>query len=185
MPITFKKMLDYDHSKNEIFQTIENLRTEKLKLYQQMNKNDVDGSQIEFKLRHIAELNETEAVRTHIKDIERAAKNLHKLTEKLEKVEELLKNIDMESDEYKKRELMRKREDLIKEFNHASKTEANINKKYPSISTTIEKYLDKEEKEQFEQFLKNKIKLLLKVLNVEKKIQYEINRYKLIDSNKS
>ena len=79
---------------------------------------------------------------------------------------------------------MKKREDLIRDFNQASRRESDINKNYPTISKTIEKYLDKKEKEEFELFLKNKIKLLLKVLNIEKKIQYEINRYKIIDRNK-
>ena len=77
--------------------------------------------------------------------------------------------IDLEADGYKKKELMKKREDLIRDFNRASRRESNINKNYPSISKTIEKYLDKREKEDFELFLKNKIKLLLRVLNIEKK----------------
>jgi len=177
-------MVDPDKSRNEIFQTIENLRAEKLKIHQQINENDVEGSQIEFKLRHLAEINETQEVKSHIKEIENAAKNLHRLTGKLEKLEKLMLKIDVEADGYKKRELMKKREDLIRDFNIASKREADINKKYPTISKTIEKYLDKKEKEEFEFFLKNKIKLLLKVLNIEKKIQYEINRYKIIDRNK-
>ena len=79
---------------------------------------------------------------------------------------------------------MKNCEDLIRDFNHASGRESNINKNYPSISKTIEKYLDKREKEEFELFLKNKIKLILQRLKFEKKIQYEINRYKIIDSNK-
>ena len=177
-------MLDPDESRNYIFQTIENLRAEKLSIYQQINKNDVEGSQIEFKLRHMAMFNETEEVRSHIKEIVKAASDLHKLTGKLAKLEQLLTKIDLEADGYKKKELMKKREDLIRDFNRASRRESNINKNYPSISKTIEKYLDKQEKEEFELFLKNKIKLLLKVLNIEKKIQYEINRYKIIDSNK-
>ena len=177
-------MLDPDKSRNDIFQTIKNLRAEKLNIYQQINKNDVEGSQIEFKLRHMAMFNETEEVRSHIKEIVKAASDLHKLSNKLEKLERLLNKIDLEADGYKKRELMQKREDLIRDFKHASRRESDINKNYPSISKTIEKYLDKNEKEEFELFLKNKIKLLLKVLNIEKKIQYEINRYKIIDSNK-
>ena len=132
----------------------------------------------------MAQYNETEEVRSHIKEIVKAASDLHKLTNKLEKLERLFYKIDLEADGYKKKELMKKREDLIRDFNHASRRETNINKKYPGISKTIEKYLDKPEKEEFELFLKNKIKLLLKVLNIEKKIQYEINRYKIIDSNK-
>ena len=175
--------MDDDESKNDIFQTIENLRAEKLNIYQQINKNDVEGSQIEFKLRHLAMFNETEEVRSHIKEIVNAASDLHKLTGKLDKLERLMNKIDLESDGYKEKELMNKREDLIRDFNHASRRESNINKNYPSISKTIEKYLDKNEKEEFELFLKNKIKLLLKVLNIEKKIQYEINRFKIIDSN--
>ena len=84
-----------------------------------------------------------------------------------------------------KKDLLRKREELIKEFNYVSKVEVNINKKYPHISVTLEKYLSKEEKEAFENFLKKKIRLLLKALNLEKKIQYEINRFKLLESEKS
>ena len=76
--------MDPDESRNDIFQTIENLRAEKLNIYQQINKNDVEGSQIEFKLRHMAMFNETEEVRSHIKEIVKAASDLHKLTGKLE-----------------------------------------------------------------------------------------------------
>merc|ERR1711874_873985 len=125
--------------------------------------------------------NETQEERSHIKEIENAARNLHRLTEKLEKLEKLMKKIDVKANGYKKRKLMKNRENLIRDFNRASRRGSDINKNYPSISKTIEKYLDKKEKEEFEFFLKNKIKLLLKVLNIEKKIQYEINRYKIID----
>jgi len=124
-------------------------------------------------------------VKDHLKDIERAVKDVRKVNEKLEKLENLLKDIDLEEDGYMKKDLLRKREELIKEFNYVSKVEVNINKKYPHISVTLEKYLSKEEKEAFENFLKKKIRLLLKALNLEKKIQYEINRFKLLESENS
>ena len=76
-------------------------------------------------------------------------------------------------------ELLTKRENLIKTLHKALKSEVQIKRNFPKISKILKKYLDKEEKETFELFLKKKIKFILELIDIEKKIQYEINRYKI------
>ena len=135
---------------------------------------------IQFKLRHIAENGEIKKVANHVKELEQAALLIRNVTDKLEDLESVLGSLSIKPNDIHKNELLGEREYLIKNLHKALKTEVNVKRNFSTISKILSKYLEKEEKLHFEQFLKKKIKLVLRLITTEKKIQYELNRFKIL-----
>ena len=150
---------------NEIRQNIADLRELKAKVFQEINMNEEESAMIVFRLRQIAD---TEGSITDI---------MHKL----ETLETVLGSLAVTTDNRKR--VTGKREYLIRNLHRAALSDINMKKQLTDISSVLPKYLNPEEKDQFEKYMKNKIKLILKLLNTEKKIQYEINRFKILDSH--
>ena len=167
-------------SEEELRQNIQSLRDEKSRIFQEINENDVEGQMIQFKLRHIAENGENKKVENHLRELEQAAVLIQNITDKLEKLEFVIGSLSVKPTDIHRTEVLGKREYLINNLHRALKTEVNVKRNFSTISQILSKYLDKEEKVHFEQFVKKKIKLVLKLIATEKKIQYEINRYKIL-----
>ena len=171
---------EIDLTENELRRNIETLRDEKSRIFQEINENDVEGQMIQFKLRHIAENGENKKVANHVKELEQAALLIRNVTDKLEDLESVLGSLSIKPNDIHKNELLGEREHLIKNLHKALKTEVNVKRNFSTVSKILSKYLEKEEKLHFEQFLKKKIKLVLRLITTEKKIQYELNRFKIL-----
>merc|ERR1719270_1499150 len=171
---------EIDLTENELRQNIESLRDEKSRIFQEINENDVEGQMIQFKLRHIAENGENKKVENHVKELEQATLLIRNVTDKLEDLESVLGSLSIKPNDIHKNELLGEREHLIKNLHKALKTEVNVKRNFSTISKILSKYLETEENLHFEQFLKKKIKLVLRLITTEKKIQYELNRFKIL-----
>ena len=53
-------------------------------------------------------------------------------------------------------------------------------KKFSSVSSIMRKYFDLADVANYERYVKIKIKLILRLMDIEKKIQYEINRFNVV-----
>ena len=53
-------------------------------------------------------------------------------------------------------------------------------KKFSSVSSIMRKYFDLADVANYENYVKIKIKLILRLMDIEKKIQYEINRFNVV-----
>ena len=179
----FQSEAEIDLSEEELKQNIQSLRDEKSRIFQEINENDVEGQMIQFKLRHIAENGENKKVENHVRELEQAAVLIQNITDKLERLEFVLGSLSVKPNDIHRTEVLGKREYLINNLHRALKTEVNVKRNFSTISQILSKYLDKEEKLHFEQFAKKKIKLVLKLIATEKKIQYEINRYKILQQH--
>ena len=164
-----------DLSVVELKRNIRQLRELKEKLFREIKENEVVGRTISLKLEHVAEMRETES---HVEELERALQTLRALTKKLENLEFMLGSMSIKPDDIQTRGAIRKREYLINNLHRA--LNSGWRKKFSSVSAILRKYLDLTEVDNYEKYVKIKIKLILKLMDTEKKIQYEINRFHVL-----
>ena len=180
-PLTIKALgYSNNQSVTEIFQTIENLNKEKLHVYKKVKGNDEAGKKILSRVRFLVSLQRRQG---NLSGQNKFSSDMNKLSRKLSKIDGLIENIGVDLRKYNEKDWMKRRETIINSFHDRDVIKKKYHNSYPFITADIEELLSKIEKEEYEQFLKKKISLLVNVINIEKKIQYEINRYKIIDSD--
>jgi len=157
---------------------IEQLRESKENIFHDMEENEVVGRRISLKLKHVAEKEET---KNHVEELDRAWRTLRAITKKLENLEFMLGSMSIKPDDIQTRGVIRKREYLINNLHRALNN--GWKKKFLTVSSTMRKYLDLADVANYENYVKIKMKLILRLMDIEKKIQYEINRFNVVNSS--
>ena len=114
----------------------------------------------------------------HVEELDRARRTLRAITKKLENLEFMLGSMSIKPDDIQTRGVIRKREYLINNLRRALNN--GWKKKFSSVSSTMRKYFDLADVANYENYVKIKIKLILRLMDIEKKIQYEINRFNVV-----
>ena len=143
-----------------------------------MKENEVVGRKISLKLKHVAD---QEKIKNHAEELDRAQRTLRAITKKLENLEFMLGSMSIKPDDIQTRGVIRRREYLINNLHRALNNEWK--KKFLSVSSMMRKYLDLADVANYENYVKTKIKLILRLMDIEKKIQYEINRFNVVRSS--
>ena len=86
--------------------------------------------------------------------------------------------MSIKPDDIQTRGVIRKREYLINNLRRALNN--GWKKKFSSVSSIMRKYFDLADVANYENYVKIKIKLILRLMDIEKKIQYEINRFNVV-----
>ena len=170
-------------SADDVLQNIQSLKESKAKLFLDINENDVDGHMLDFKLRHLANSGETKNVQNHVSELRNVAILIKNITDSLENLELKLGSLSIKPGDLDNKGLLLKRENLIKTLHRALKSEVSIKRNFYKISKILSKYFEQSEVQHFESYIKKKIKLILQLIDVEKKIQYELNRYKILTNS--
>ena len=143
-----------------------------------MKENEVVGRKISLKLKHVAD---QEKIKNHAEELDRAQRTLRAIKKKLENLEFMLGSMSIKPDDIQTRGVIRRREYLINNLHRALNNEWK--KKFLSVSSMMRKYLDLADVANYENYVKTKIKLILRLMDIEKKIQYEINRFNVVRSS--
>ena len=154
------------------------MRESKENIFHDMEENEVVGRRICLKLKHVAEKEET---KNHVEELDRAWRTLRAITKKLENLEFMLGSMSIKPDDIQTRGVIRKREYLINNLHRALNN--GWKKKFLTVSSTMRKYLDLADVANYENYVKIKMKLILRLMDIEKKIQYEINRFNVVKSS--
>ena len=154
------------------------MRESKENIFHDMEENEVVGRRISLKLKHVAEKEET---KNHVEELDRAWRTLRAITKKLENLEFMLGSMSIKPDDIQTRGVIRKREYLINNLHRALNN--GWKKKFLTVSSTMRKYLDLADVANYENYVKIKMKLILRLMDIEKKIQYEINRFNVVNSS--
>ena len=159
----------------QLKENIKQLRESKKNIFHEMKENEVVGRKISLKLKHVAE---KEKIKNHAEELDRAQRTLRAITKKLENLELMLGSMSIKPDDIQTRGVIRKREYLINNLHRALNNDWK--KKFLSVSSLMRKYLDLADVANYENYVKTKIKLILRLMEIEKKIQYEINRFNVV-----
>ena len=136
---------------DKIEKAIEDLKTEKRQVLQEMNENSKKEINFELKLR-AASGQEREDIKNHVRKVVKS-------TERLYSIATQMKN-------------------LWKEFKAANKDQDRINKDYGRISGYIRKYLSRDDKSSFDQFIRERIQLVLIYLDIQENLKSENSKLK-------
>ena len=130
---------------------IKSLKAEKKQVLKEMNENSKKEIRFERKLK--------DATEKEKKDIKNHIKKVVKSTERLYSIATEMKN-------------------LWEEFKAANRDQDLINKDYGRISGYIRKYLNRDEKESFDQFIRERIQLVLIYLDIQENLKSETSKLK-------
>ena len=136
---------------------IEELKKEKRQVLQEMNANSKEEIRFERKLKEASDEEKSE-IKNHIRRVVKS-------TERLYKIATEMKN-------------------LWEEFKIANRNQDDINKDYGRISGYIRKYLSREEKSNFDEFIRERIKLVLIYLDIQENLKKALDAKVKRDENK-
>ena len=136
---------------NKIQKSIEDLKNEKRQVLQEMNENSKREIMFELRLKDASD-EEREDIKNHIRKVVKS-------TERLYSIATQMKN-------------------LWKEFKAANRDQDTINKEYGRISGYVRKYLSREEKYNFDEFIRERIQLVLIYLDIQESMKMENLRVK-------
>ena len=133
---------------------------------------------ISLELKQVADKEEN---KSHVEELDRAWQTLRALTKKLENLEFMLGSMSIKPESIRTRGVIGKREYLVHNLRWALNN--GWKKKFLTVSSTMRKYLDLADVANYENYVKIKMKLILRLMDIEKKIQYEINRFNVVKSS--
>ena len=130
----------------KIENTLQELKIEKREVLREMNENSKREINFELKLKD-ASNQEREDIKNHIRKVVLSTERLYSIA--------------------------RKMKNLWKEFESANQDQDRINKDYGRISGYIRKYLNAKEKANFDEFIRERIQLVLIYLDIEESLKNE------------
>lgn len=159
----------------ELKENIKQLRESKENIFHKIKENEVIGQLISLELKQVADKEEN---KSHVEELDRAWQTLRALTKKLENLEFMLGSMSIKPESIRTRGVIGKREYLVHNLRWALNN--GWKKKFSSVSSIMRKYFDLADVANYENYVKIKIKLILRLMDIEKKIQYEINRFNVV-----
>ena len=162
----------------QLKENIEQLLKSKKTICHEIKENEVVGQMISLKLKHVAEKVEN---KSHVDELYGVQQKIRAITKQLENLEFMLGSMSIKPDDIHTKSVIRRREYLINSLRRALNN--GWKKKFSSLSSKMRKYFDLADVANYEKYVKIKIKLILKLMGIEKKIQYEINRFNVLESS--
>ena len=107
---------------------------------------------------------------------------IRKLISNLDHLVFVIESLSIKPDLIEQQINLGKREQFLKSLPSILKTKYNFKKISNLILPRMESYLSSNENMKLQNHIKSKIRKILKLLETEKKVQYELNRFKLLQS---
>ena len=127
-------------------------------------------------------LDKLEKVSDSSLEVENAVGVIRNLLLNFDNLLSIIGSTSIKPDQLDRRVNDRKRDFLSKTFQRVLKSKQNLktilNKSLPIVSLHLEPY----ENEKLQSFIKNKMRKIIRLVEVEKKIQYELNRFKFLST---